>query len=62
MEDRDMTRRILITPEGEAFLDGDLHDATGYALEADMDPHDNLPAHVTPLPDEWPVMAWQVAR
>lgn len=57
-----MTRRILITPEGDAFLDGDLHDFTGYVLEADMDPHDNLPAHVTPCPDEWPVAAWEVAR
>jgi len=57
-----MTRRILIDPHGIAFVDGDLHDDTGYALEADMDRHDNLPAHVTPLPDEWPVMTWHVAR
>ena len=59
-----MTRCILITPDGQAFVDGDLHDATGYALEADMDPRDNLPAHVIPCPErrEYLVSAWEVAR
>lgn len=57
-----MTRRILITPEGDAFIDGDMHDFTGYVLETDMDWHDTLPAHVTPCPDEWPVASWEVAR
>lgn len=57
-----MTRRILITPEGDAFLDGDLHDETGILLEADMDWHDTLPAQVTPVPErrEWSVKSWPV--
>ena len=55
-----MTRRILITPEGDAYLDGDLHDAGGITLEADMDPRDTLPAHVIPCPErrEWRVEVW----
>lgn len=46
-----MTYRILITPEGDDYVDGDLHDATGISLEWDMDPRDNLPARVIPCPE-----------